>query len=413
MDTNSARERASDFARAGRADLVRDLHRDALNAAERILERARIAGRDLTSAESREFDTHRDDARVIGELIGRADEVRMGIALRHPHLGDTTDNTDSPTWRAMRQGHPVRLTLPLGKGIAHRVVGGQLVERRDLTTSISTVPTRVFDELLMAVVLRSGVLAAGPRTITTDGRGGTIRVPRLTTYGTASIVSEGGAFAESDPTINSTVELTTYKIGNLLQVSSELLSDTDFDLEQFLGRALGTQVGNTVGSALAVGNGTSAPEGIMTNATTGVTGTATGGTATIGELQSLYASVPAQYRAGASFVLNPSAYRDLVAQNDTTGRSLVLPDLTSSQPLQLFGLPVFLDTNIAAFGSGAKSIWCGNMAEYLMVRYAGDLEIVSSPDFDFDNDLITYRSKLRLDSAVVNSDAARVFVGKA
>jgi len=51
------------------------------------------------------------------------------------------------------------------------------------------------------------------------------------------------------------------------------------------------------------------------------------------------------------------------------------------------------------------------MSNYLLVRYAGQLVVDSSNDYAFANDLITYRVKQRLDSKVVNTDAARVFVG--
>jgi HK97 family phage major capsid protein len=79
--------------------------------------------------------------------------------------------------------------------------------------------------------------------------------------------------------------------------------------------------------------------------------------------------------------------------------------------MSLMGRPVFLDSNMPATGSGAKSIWFGALDQYLFIRYAGDVTVDASDAFAFDKDLLTYRSRLRMDSKSVNTDAARVFAG--
>jgi HK97 family phage major capsid protein len=66
-----------------------------------------------------------------------------------------------------------------------------------------------------------------------------------------------------------------------------------------------------------------------------------------------------------------------------------------------------------ATGLGAKSIWFGDMNSFYTVRFAERLTIDVSRDFAFANDLTTYRIKQRLDGRIVDTNAARVFVGAA
>jgi HK97 family phage major capsid protein len=59
----------------------------------------------------------------------------------------------------------------------------------------------------------------------------------------------------------------------------------------------------------------------------------------------------------------------------------------------------------------AKSVWFGDMSQYLYIRYAGELTVDVSTDYAFANDMNTYRVRQRLDSKSVNTDAARTFIG--
>lgn len=399
------------WASLGRPDLVTPLLRSLTNQAETILNAGKKRGNTLTDSEERQVESLLDQVRHAKDLVGQANESRDRMLQKYPNMWRESSQTDSPEWLEFKRGLPTKMNIPIGNGFARRVVRDGRVETRDLlVSSAGTVPTRVFDELLTRMVLQSGVLASNVRMVTTT-TGENILMPRLTAFGTAAIVAEGASFAESDPTF-ATVTMSAYKFGNLLQVSDELISDSAFDIERFVGQALGTQIGQSVASALITGSGTAQPEGVMTNSTVGVTSsTAVSGAPTIANVLSLYASLPAQYRDGSSFIMHPNTYAGIVALNDTTGRSLVLPDLTSAQPLQMLGRPVYLDTNVATTATNAKSIYFGNLAEHFAIRMVNTVQVVSSPDFAFANGLVTLRSMLRLDSKALNDDAARCFKG--
>ncbi len=399
------------WASMGRTDLVQPLLRSLTDQAEKLIDKGQKRNGVLTDSEQRELETLMDQARHAKDLVSQSRDAHQRLLSKYPDMYRNATENVSPEWMEFKRGLPTRFSIPVGQGLATRVVRNGQVESRDLVVSnTGTVPSSVFSELLTRMVLQSAVLASNVRMITTN-TGENILMPRLTAFGTAGIVAEGGSFAESDPTF-ATVTMSAHKFGNLLQVSDELIQDSAFDIERFVGQSLGTQIGQSIASYLITGSGTAQPEGIMTNCTVGVTSsTAVSGVPTIANVLSLYSSLPAQYRDGASWIMHPDTYAGIVALNDTTGRSLVLPDLTSAQPLQMLGKPVLLDTNVAQTGTANKSIFFGNLAEYSAVRMVNSVQVLASPDYAFANGLVTLRSQLRLDAKQLNSDAARCFKG--
>ena len=399
------------WASMGRTDLVRPLLRSLTDQAEKLINKGKKRNGVLTDSEERELESVMDQARHAKDLVNQSQDAHQRLLTKYPEMWRNTTENVSPEWMEFKRGLPTRFSIPVGAGLSARVVKNGQVETRDLlVSSTGTVPSSVFSELLTRMVLQSAVLSSNVRMVTTN-TGENILMPRLTAFGTAAIVAEGASFAESDPTF-ATVTMSAHKFGNLLQVSDELIQDSAFDIERFVGQSLGTQIGQSIAGYLITGSGTAQPEGIMTNCTVGVTSsTAVAGVPSIANVLSLYSSLPAQYRDGSSFVMHPDTYAGIVALNDTTGRSLVLPDLTSAQPLQMLGKPVYLDTNVATTGTANKSIFFGNLAEYSAVRMVNSVQVLSSPDYAFANGLVTLRSQLRLDAKVLNTDAARCFKG--
>ena len=75
------------------------------------------------------------------------------------------------------------------------------------------------------------------------------------------------------------------------------------------------------------------------------------------------------------------------------------------------GQPVYLDTNMPTASTANASVFVGDLSRYMIVRYAGGVRLDQSVDYKFNTDELTWRVLMRFDSKVVNSDAARVFVG--
>ena len=106
-------------------------------------------------------------------------------------------------------------------------------EERDMTTSNSggLVPTGFFDRIT-AVMDDVGVVRNLATQVNTAS-GEDIKFPTLTANSTASLISEGSAISEADPTISS-VTLGAYKVAFISQISKELLNDSGVNLEEIM-----------------------------------------------------------------------------------------------------------------------------------------------------------------------------------
>lgn len=404
------------FAKMGDVSKIQRTKEKLFSTADTLLESAKYQKRDLTEAETHIHNEIICDLEYVGELLERArrSEANKIQLFSSTYSKSSFSESNSYDWQRILNREVGSYEVPLGQ-VMQKIQGKNAIERRDILTSTGTfIPTQILDELTTRLQQSSGVLSANPRIINTEGQGGyTLKTNQFSALGTPTVIAEAGAFTESDPTVT-TVTFNAFKFGRLSQVSNELLADTFFDLERYLGDELSISLGQTIAPALVTGSGTATCQGILNAVTTGVTsGTAVSGTVTYANLIGLYGSLPSQYRANSSFIMASSTLTTIAQLLDGQNRSLLLPSLSTDTPTTLFGRPVYLDDNMPTLGLSKKAIWFGDMSQFYTVRFAERLTIDVSRDFAFANDLTTYRIKQRLDARIVDTNAARVFIGAA
>jgi HK97 family phage major capsid protein len=289
-------------------------------------------------------------------------------------------------------------------------------EQRDLTKLTNaagafTVPTSFYNQLQEHMIEVSGILQAGP-TVLNTASGESIQIPKTLTHTPSpAIVAEAGAILESDGTFGQTT-LGAFKYGRMVQVSTELISDTGVDLQGYLARAVGRALGNAFGSDLIVGAGTTAPRGVTIDSTAGVTGpvgtTVTFGTqSTVGQgfdlLISMYHSVISPYRNSPScaWLMNDTTASLVRRIKNSNGDYAWQPSVQIGAPDTIMGKPVYIDPFLVSPAANAKTIEFGDWSTYF-VRYAGGIRFERSDDFAFANDLVTFRALLRGDGALVD-----------
>lgn len=314
--------------------------------------------------------------------------------------------------RAFLRGDP-------GQPRAYDVVPQGPVDYRTLSklsagAGANTVPTSFYDRLVAHLIETSAVLQANPTVLNTTS-GESIQVPKTTGHSTAAIVTEAAAIGTSDPAFGQ-ITLGAFKYGVLVQVSRELLTDEGVDLEGYLAMQTGRALGNAFGAHMITGTGTGQPRGIVTDATTGVTGgTGVVGAFTADNLIDLQYSVIAPYRASMScyWIVKDSTLASIRKLKDTTNQYIWQPSLQAGAPDLLLGKPIVTDPNIAAPALSAKSVIFGDISQYF-VRMAGGVRFERSDDFAFNTDLVTFRALLRADAALVDlTGAVKVFAGGA
>lgn len=282
------------------------------------------------------------------------------------------------------------------------------------TAGGNTVPTTFYGQLVEHMIDMSAILSAGPTMLETAS-GETIEIPVTTAFSSGALTAENTAISESDPAFAKR-SLGAFKYGVIVQAPRELVDDAGVDLEGFLARQCGWAVGNTFGTDLVVGNGSSKPSGIVQTATTGVTGgTGVTGAFTADNLIDLYWSVIAPYRKSPScgWIMRDATMAAVRKLKDTTNQYLWQPSLQLGAPDMLLGKAVYTDPNVAAVGLGAKSVIFGDISRYF-VRIAGGVRFERSADFAFNTDQITFKAVVRGDGLLVDqAGAVKVFVGGA
>lgn len=350
--------------------------------------------RSLSADEQSTFDSMFAEAESLGERIVKlqADEQRqrdidasfketpvvresgLGAWAREARSGDSFDLDLRP-----RTIHEARAMSAAG-GIGKDAVAAQLWEY---------------------AVNTSQILQAGADVISTT-HGNTIPLPVATVHATGASAAANDPITASDATVT-TVDLTAAKRGYITLVPSELVADATFDLDGYLARAAGRELGNqitTVASAAMVAGFAA------TGATAPTASIAATGSVFSDALINLFHSVSVPYRTTAAWLFSDPTAAAIRKAKDSSGRYLWETALTAGSPDLILGKGTFIDPNLPAPTGTSKIIYFGDFSA-LKVRIAGGLRFERSDDYAFGNDQIAYRALVRTGAAVVDANAVK------
>ena len=383
------------------------------NDTKALLDKAEAEGRDLTAEEVEVYERQAADLTALRARIDSIEETMRdhadAEAAEKRLLGDRQerrggDDTEE-TLRSFLKGETREMAFP-----ADGKVWSRALSKGTATAGGNTVQTSFYDQLVEHLVDTTSVLQAGATVLNTSS-GEVIELPVTTSHGAAAAVAEAGTLAGTDPAFAKRT-LGTFKFGQLVKVSRELVDDSAVDLVGYIARAAGRNVGLVLGAKLAVGAGTTEPWGIVTRATTGVTGgTGVSGAFTADNLIDLMFSVIGPYRKNGSWLTKDASLGAIRKLKDGAGRYLFDPAATFGQPDTVLGRPIYTDANMAGVALSAKSVLFGDISTYF-VRIAGGVRFERSDEFAFDSDQITFRCVVRADGELADqTGAVKVFAG--
>jgi len=291
---------------------------------------------------------------------------------------------------------------------------GHTFERRSvLVPSANTVPKSFYDEVF-DVARAVGPMLEVPQIIQTTS-GEDLTIPTLSAYSAMTLKGAGASLDDVEPTYAS-ITLGAYKYGGIIQAANELVTDAGFNLGGHLAQQAGNGMGYAVNAALTTGTGSSQPNGIVTASAAGITGaTGVAGAFTADNLIDLIYSVDAATRRKPSMALmmNTSSIGAARKLKDTAGNYLYNISQVGPGGQDTFaGFNVIENPHMADSAIDAKSVIAGSIDSY-KVRLAGGLDVASSTEFAFQNDLTTWRFLLRVDGDLTNSSEIKHFVGGA
>jgi HK97 family phage major capsid protein len=200
---------------------------------------------------------------------------------------------------------------------------------------------------------------------------------------TGELLAENASASEADPTFG-TAPLTAWKYSSkVITVPFELLQDSGIDFEGVIADRVASRIGRSSNTHFTTGSGSSQPNGFVTAASTGKTGT-TGQTTSIihDDVIDLVHSVNGEYRQethGAQFMTSDAGFKMLRKLKDTAGRPIYLPS-DGEGPESVMGYDVVINNDIAAPAASAKSLYFGNWWRGYKVRDALDVTIFRLAD---------------------------------
>lgn len=363
-----------------------------------VIESAEKEGRGLDSAELEKIDRIEADIRRADEAISvarRNEERKVEASLAAKGFVPAVEaRDDSAILRAIAGGEVREHTF----------------EKRTLVPSDNTVPKSFYDEVFAVARLVGPMLDVGQRIETSTGEA--LTVPTLTAYSTATLATASATISPSDP-IFSSITLNAYKYATLIQAANELVTDAGFDLAGFLAEQAGNALGFAVNAALTTGDGSDKPNGIVTAAGSGITGaTSATGIFTADDLINLQYTLDGAARRlpGVAYMANTSTLGKMRTLKN--GDDTYLYGVNVGAPDTFAGFPVIENPGMSSIGTGVKSVLFGHLPSY-KVRIAGGVNIASSTDYAFNQDLTTWRVLLRVDGDLTHAGHVKYFIGGA
>lgn len=361
----------------------------AWDAAKALLDTAAAESRDLTSEEEASYSKINED---LNERAARIEALKADV-VREAKIEAATRDLVSQVRTEKAQTFDADVIRSMARGETR----GYTFEQRDVvkTSTGAPVPTSFYNQVIEQARLVGPMLETST-TLRTAG-GENLQIPSQAGWSTAAITGEGTAISESDPTFNSFITLSAYKYSFLVQLSRELIEDSGVDILAFLATQTGNALGFKVNNDLTVGTGTTLPLGIVTAASSAVTGTASGPTFTADNLIDLAYSLDGAARRlpGVGWMMNTSSLGVVRKLKDNSGAYIFSPALADGND-RVLSYPVFENPAMASNASATKSVIFGHLPSYY-VRMAGGLRLDRSDDYAFNADLVTFRASMRVD----------------
>lgn len=275
------------------------------------------------------------------------------------------------------------------------VLAAGYAEIRAQTTSNTaggyTVPTELLNILVKSMAAWGPMYDENVATVITTSGGGTITMPTVNDTTTAVVAHTEGTSLTDDGGSDTTFgqkTLGAYAFNTeWLRVSKELADDSIFAMEQILGDLLGERLGRRANTELTTGNGSTAPNGVVTASSLGKT-SASATAITSDEVLDLLHSVDPAYRQSpkAAFMFNDATLAAIRKLKDGQGNYLwQMGNVQQGAPGTLLGYRYYVNqamASIPASASASKVMLFGDFSKYY-VRKVGAPLIGAIQDKDF------------------------------
>lgn len=350
--------------------------------------------RDFTAEERTSYGRMESDMDSLGDRIDRSERMDA-LDAKLDRLPDRPEASDRPEGTHEDDGYAAAFSDFLRRGMnsisgEHR----ELMERRashdagiqnaaGIGTGSAggfTVPP-AFRAVMIEAMKAYGVMLTEAETITTE-TGANLPWPTADdTANVGAILAENTPVTEQDFTFGS-ASLDAYMYtSKLVRVSLQFLRDSSV-AEQWLARKLGERIGRILSQHFTTGGGTTLPDGIVTSATVGVTGSgslASTGGYSYDNLVDLQESLDPAYggHPDCKWMGHQGVRKALRKLKDSTGRPIWEPSVQAGASDTLLGRPFVVNNDMAAVAQNSKSLGYGSIKQaYVTRQVAGSASLL-------------------------------------
>lgn len=239
-----------------------------------------------------------------------------------------------------------------------------------------------------------------------------VQMPKRTgTFG-AVWTAEAGARAETTGLSYGLEEFPTHEMYALVDVSEQMMEDSEFSLEEELQQEFSEQFAVTEGAAFVTGNGVGKPEGLLQHAE--VTETSSGSAASIGDasgqadgLIDLYHGLKTAYAVNGSWLLNRATLSEVRKLKDSQNNYIWQPGLASGVANTILGQPYVEVPDMPDVAANAYPIVFGDLRRGYVIVDRVNLSVLRDPFTQATSGNIRFIARRRVGGQVVLAEAIR------
>lgn len=265
--------------------------------------------------------------------------------------------------------------------------------------------TSMYGKVVEALKFFGGMRSAGCTTLTTTTGADLPITTDDDTANTGVIVGEEGSQAGASNVALGQRILHAYLYSSkIVKVSWQLLSDSSFDIESYLGRKLGLRLGRIQNTHFTIGTGNAQPQGVIPVATVGRQ-SAVGNTVSVpfDDVIRLIHSVDVAYRGpGCRFMMHDLTAQAYELLKDGDGQYIWRPGMTDGAPDRLKGFPTVINNDVAQMAASAKHTAFGDFSNYY-IREVQGIQLVRLNELYAENGQVGFMAFMRADGGLVDA----------
>jgi len=281
---------------------------------------------------------------------------------------------------------------------------------RDQSSTTNTEGGYTVDQTMGSRIIESMANFGGMRSVAsilTTSKGEQINYPTNDDTAQAGAwLAENAAASQAD-LVFGTIALNAWTLSSkYIPVSSQLLQDSSFDIEQYVVDQLAKRLGRGSNLAYTTGNGSSKPTGITTTSLVGKAAAAITAT-TFSEMLDLKYSVDRDYRTNGSWMFNDNtalAMKKIALAS--ANQSLWQEGIIGGTPATIDGNPFTINNDMPDMAAGTHPILYGDFKQY-MIRDAAGINIRRSNEVNFLKNQTTFLGELRTEGKLLDTAAVK------